>query len=151
MPNASGVIANKRADGKSIQIDGEWYGAFAPAMLAHANVGDSVSFEYAETAGKGAYAGRMFRNIRGVVKVAGGGSAPVGGSMSTPTAQKPGDPPLHTQRCIIRQSAVNAAIAFHSNNPERTIEEVLATAQIIEAYTSGDADVAAVKEEMGVS
>lgn len=149
MPNVSGSITKKREDGKAIQLDsGDWYGAFAPAMLAHVSVGDNVEFEYVEKPGTGAFAGRVFRNIKGVVKKAGGSTSPV--VTSTRTEVKPGDPPLHTQRCIIRQNALSAAVAYHGNGDFVSVSEILNTAAMFESYTSGDADLAAVKAEMGV-
>ena len=166
MFNVGGMVIEKSPDGKKIKLDnGEKYSAFAPAMLMHVNVGDTVSFSYAENPGKGAYEGTVFKNIKGTVSKSGGSpgvssAPPTGGHVpSGPSVAvtKPGDPPIHYQRTIIRQSAIKAAIDIHGTFPSSDEEEfstymtiLLETAQQIEAWTSGDSDMEAVKKELGV-
>jgi hypothetical protein len=55
---------------------------------------------------------------------------------------KKGDIKVHTQRSIVRSHAVTAAIAILDKTSEGcfTWEDVLNTAKVIEAYTSGDMD-----------
>ena len=172
MPTASGTVAVKSRDGKSIKIEDTWYGAFAATSLSHVNMGDSVTFDYTEKV----VGANVYRNIKGAVRVvmasaltgappSTGGtytSAPAsstGTSFTPPT--KAGDIPIHTQRAIIRQSSLASAVnlctkymEIQGKKPllteEMVISTVLSVAKRFEAYASGDADVAEIQEELGI-
>ena len=63
----TGFILDKSPDGKRIKLDdGKWYGAFAPTMIGSFGPGDSVGFDYADSA-KLDSNGNPYRNIKGKV------------------------------------------------------------------------------------
>lgn len=151
MPTISGSVESKSRDGKSIKVQGNWYSCFLPVIIANANVGDLITFEYTEK--PSADGARVYKNIKGVPQINGGASsgpavqqatsnAPQGVSTHRVEAKK-GDIKIHTQRSIVRSHAVTAAIAICNANNSSTefmVDTVLMIAKQIEMYTSGDGD-----------
>jgi len=151
MPTISGSVESKSRDGKSIKVQGNWYSCFLPVIIANANVGDAITFEYTEK--PSADGSRVYKNIKGVPQINGGGGAPSAPAHAHSNGGQPvsnnrieakqGDVKVHTQRSIVRSHAVTAAIAIVSANktPEGfTWEDILNMAKNVEAYTSGDMD-----------
>lgn len=160
--NTSGVITDqvvqsKTKDGKRIKVNEEWYGAFDPAQagLDLVNYGDTVSFTFTvkETPTT------TFRNIKGKVQVSatGGTGATSYGGGSKPAsaaASKAGFPvgARDHSRSIIRQNSITNAVNFYNSwgevevETKKSFEEkaniVVEIAQIFEAYSTGDMDVA---------
>lgn len=144
MPTISGSVESKSRDGKSIKVAGNWYSCFLPVIIANANVGDGITFEYTEK--PSADGSRIYKNIKGVPQINGGSGNPAAPSASQAVSNsrveaKKGDIKLHTQRSIVRSHAVTAAISLCSaNKKEFSVDTVLSIAKQIEAYTSGDGD-----------
>ena len=162
----SGNVQSKSTDGKRIKLDdGNWYGAFAAASLAHIVVGDHVSFNY-DLASRTDSNGNPYRNIKSAVLKAGGSSTPIpSGAVPTTSTNsaiiKVGEPVLSNSRCIIRQNALTNATSLVRASIEKIevgtpwptddsiVAAVLAYAKAFEAYTSGDDDEAQAKKELG--
>jgi hypothetical protein len=159
----SGNVQSKSADGKRIKLDdGNWYGAFAAASLAHVIVGDHVNFNY-DLSAKTDQNGNPYRNIKSAVTKAGGSSTPSvpNTAINNNVVTKVGEPILSNSRCIIRQNALTNATSLVRASIEKIevgaswpdsddiINSVLLFAKAFEAYTSGDDDEAQAKKELG--
>lgn len=150
MTNVQGEVSSKARTGKSIQVNGEWYGVFDASSLDHVNRGDTVTFN-----AKKSKCGR-FNNISGTVSVgSNGASAPSGGSSPTPARSYGGGGrtfpvgALAPERTINRQNALTNAIAYHKDADVDT-NIIINTARIFEAYTTGDLDQQEAEEAMAV-
>lgn len=169
MPICNGIVEGR--EGKSIWINGERYSAYAEASI-HVDMGDEVQFVYVEkpaTTARGTPI--VYKNIRGSVYPKSVRSIEANSSdltsvtpkvdSYTPPVVKPGDPGLHTQRCIIRQNALGAAVAattsfglFNVGEEDKLTKfpdyasRIVEIARIFEAYTSGDSDFAEVMKEL---
>ena len=159
----SGNVQSKSADGKRIKLDdGNWYGAFAAASLAHIIVGDHVNFNY-DLAAKTDQNGNPYRNIKSAVVKAGGSSTPSipNTAINNNAVTKVGEPILSNSRCIIRQNALTNAVSLvraglenigsgvEWPDSDHVVAAVLTYAKAFEAYTSGDDDEAQAKKELG--
>ena len=139
MSMITGEVEAKAKTGKSILVNGVWYGAFASATLDGVNKGDTVSFESVlDKTGK-------YNNIKGTVSK-GAGTA---GAPAADGSLKVLKPSLDRDRCIIRQNALHNSVLYlewseGSVEPDRVIE----TARIFEAYTSGDSDIEVAKKAL---
>ena len=152
MPTISGSVESKSRDGKSIKVQGNWYSCFLPVIIANANVGDAITFEYTEK--PSADGSRVYKNIKGVPQInsngGGGAATPAhahsngGPSVSNNRIEaKQGDVKVHTQRSIVRSHAITAAISIVSANKTEagfTWEDILNMAKKVESFTSGDMD-----------
>lgn len=156
----SGVVESKSNNGKSIKVNGEWFGAFSPATLTFVNRGDEVSFTYAKDKTG------QYNNIKGAVTVG------KGNGLQSQTDQvksdAPAPAPTHRpykggfpvpmddhSRSIIRQNALtNARELFcwaldpngEESNSDENAKRIINIARIFEDYTSGDYDLRAAKE-----
>lgn len=147
-----GIIQAMSGDGKRFKLDdGEWYGCMFESAMCGAKRGDTVEFEYQQVT-KGT---RTYNNVRGSVSVliTGAAAAAPLGAGGVPVATGPGpgylEPQISRQRSIIRQNAVTSAIAYLVAQGEPfTMEQVMEVARSIEYYTSGDADILAVEQEL---
>lgn len=142
----TGEVEAKAKTGKSIMVNGVWYSAYSSATLDGVSKGDTVSFEEQV---KGS-----FHNIKGKVSV---GGSPVEGCTATGATvpAKVGLPiKLDRERSIIRQNALTNAreyviYAKRANdnfNVDIDTPLIIEIAREFEAYTSGDADIAAAKK-----
>lgn len=170
--HVTGFIQDKSPDGKRIKMDdGKWYGAFTSTMIGTCGPGDSVSFDYKDSA-KLDQNGNPYRNIVGKVFPTTGVAArpaPMGAPTTTPMPariEKVGEPILSNSRCIIRQNALTNAVNYHKalmefcmddpmkeeakKHPERIVESILKAAELFEDYTSGDKDEEEAKRELGL-
>lgn len=162
----SGIIEEKTVNGKSIKVNGEWYGAFAAPMIGTYGPGDSVIFSVKD--GKiNPNTGRPYQNIQGKVNSA--GSIPPSASTAVSAGTRPavtdiGRPILNKDRLILRQNAASTAAKIvhdywglvdlgNKENTDLTSDDyttiVLAIAKKIEAYTSGDADMEEAEAVLG--
>lgn len=149
----SGTVKAVARNGKGIMLeqrDGEWFNAYSPAQIDQSVVmrGAQVSFKYEEKVS----GGREYLNIRGSVKVDNPGT---GASLEArshevePRAIEFGKTTLHRDRSIARQNACNVIVNLIGPISPLTEEDIIknahlvvAGAQIIEAYTTGDLDKA---------
>lgn len=149
----NGVVTSKARTGKSIQVNGNWYGAYSPETLNAVNRGDTVAFQ-----SKKSKCGR-FNNISGAVTVSGEDAAPAAQSSAPAPQRQYGNQgrtfpvgALAPERTINRQNALTNAVAFTKDNVEISPQEVIDIARLFEAYTTGDIDQAeaeAALAEMG--
>lgn len=143
----NGEVSSKARTGKSIQVNGDWYGCFDPVDLNHVNRGDTVTLNW-----KPSKCGR-FKNIVGKPKVGGGAAAPAapasGGQANNGGGYRPQGrtfpvAPLAPERTINRQNALTNAVAYftgvYEGDGKISAEDVVRTARIFEAYTCGDVD-----------
>jgi len=144
----------EKRDGKAIWVNGERYSAFAETQV-HVGPGDYVDFEYTEKNSVSARTGApvVYKNIKGNVYAAGTapkampmtGANPMPYVPSAAVTAKVGIPILDTQRLILRQNALTAAVHFWNANAARGAEgtpaDVIAIAKQFEDYTSGDGDL----------
>jgi hypothetical protein len=155
----------EKRDGKAIWVNGERYSAFAETQV-HVGPGDYVDFEYTEKNSVSARTGApvVYKNIKGNVYAAGStptvasaprptGASPMPYVPSAATTAKVGIPILDTQRLILRQNALTAAVNYVNgqitaigNSGEVpvigiTVDSVLKVAKQFEDYTSGDGDL----------
>lgn len=154
MNSLTGVVDSKSANGKSIKINGDWFGAFSPSTLSGVNVGDTVQFNWdLDKTGR-------YKNIKGAVNV---------GGKTVPTAPVSGDAPVASPavrrgfpvditdhaRSIIRQNALtNARELFcwaldpheEDSDSEKDAKRIISIARIFEDYTSGEGDLKAAEQ-----
>jgi hypothetical protein len=144
----TGVVSRVGSRGTSFQLDGasDWYSAFNPEQLSGTSEGDNVSFTYAEKADKHD-ATKIYKNIRGNVTVVAKSPDPQPTKVALKASAKRGEPVLTRERLILRQNALTNAVSFCKS--ESTLEDVLRTASIFEAYTSGDGDVPQAADSTG--
>lgn len=162
MATKTGTIESIARTGKSIKVDGAWYGAFAKTQLGSAGVGDNVTFTYTSVEKDGT----TYNNIKGNVTVAAGGAAP---SPAAPKSAAPASfgrssltfpvPPLDGQRVIVRQNALahatkllvdgyNCKEAITDGDDSELCNRIIAAARTFEAYICGDLDIEeAMKED----
>ena len=139
MSMITGEVEAKAKTGKSILVNGVWYGAFASATLDGVNKGDTVSFESVlDKTGK-------YNNIKGTVSK-GAGTSGVPAPDGTIKILKPS---LDRDRCIIRQNALHNSVLFCSSEEENVVPtRIIEVARIFEAYTSGDSDIEVAKKAL---
>lgn len=123
--------------------DGKWYSTkmeWAPKFELHK--GDVISFDAGPT-------GKYLQKVKKT------GSAPIGGGSSNGPSAAPQKAvqgrtfpvgALAPERTINRQNALTNAVAYCSD--ETSPEDVVATARIFEAYTTGDLDAIEAEEAM---
>jgi hypothetical protein len=154
----------EKRDGKAIWVNGERYSAFAETQV-HVNTGDYVDFEYTEKNSVSARTGApvVYKNIKGNIYPRGGvptspptptGASPMPYVPPMPTsASKIGVPILDTQRLILRQNALTAAVNFANiRYPECDSSFIVTIAKQFEDYTSGDGDLKEAEESLkGIS
>jgi hypothetical protein len=147
----------EKRDGKAIWVNGERYSAFAETQV-HVGPGDYVDFEYTEKNSVSARTGApvVYKNIKGNVYAA--GFTPTVASAPRPTGASPmpyvpaaaaaatakvGIPILDTQRLILRQNALTAAVNYANVNCGTgvPVETIISIAKQFEDYTSGDGDL----------
>jgi hypothetical protein len=145
----------EKRDGKAIWVNGERYSAFAETQV-HVGPGDYVDFEYTEKNSVSARTGApvVYKNIKGNVYAA--GYTPTVASVPRPTGASPmpyvpsaaatakvGIPILDTQRLILRQNALTAAVNYVNGSTPTgaSVEHVISIAKQFEDYTSGDGDL----------
>ena len=154
------VVGSVRKDGTAFKLeDGTWYsGNKKGVSFAYLNRGDVVSFEFNRNGD--------FKNVQSPrVDVDGSSSgAPTSGGGSR-QASPSGFPvaKTHGGRAINRQNALGHAVhsmvqryteaAIHKMSREEYVADVIATARLFEAYTTGDieADAAAKLMEEGAA
>ena len=160
MSYITGVVESVARTGKSIKVQGEWYGAFAASSLNGCKAGDNVSFAWAPSKDG------QYKNIKGSVNVSGGGAAtPAPAEPSAPRGASSGGsygrssitfplPPLDGQRVIVRQNALGHATKLvvetgghASKNKQDLAQEIIDLARLFEAYVAGDLDVALAEGE----
>lgn len=161
-----GRVIEFRKDGKGIKLDttGEMYSVFNPQMLNGINTGDVVEFDFKEGKTINNMTGRPYLNITGKVTnlssnvVTTQPVSPYPTTIAVPqyakVPEKVGEPVLSTSRCIIRQNALTAAVNFclgtvPMQSDITSVKQVIEVAREFEAYTSGDADLEEVKQELG--
>jgi hypothetical protein len=145
--------------GIKIKVNGTSYSAFDTSKV-RVSPGDYVDFEFTEKPGTNKMTGApvTYRNIKGsVMGVPQGGSAPVpptSGPMRGTVGgyvkeEKPGTPILDTQRLILRQNALTAAVNYcNGHKTAASVLDVIEIAKIFEAYTSGDDDLKEVQNSL---
>lgn len=133
----SGVVEVVTRDGKSIKVNGEFYGAYRANELEHVSKGDHVEFDY-KVNGK-------WRNIWGKVQV-----QEVPESSTPQPAAKPAAVPKETlalskDRIIVRQNAtsnasriVSAFVAAGKLETKLAAAATLKLAAKFESYCMGD-------------
>lgn len=129
--------------------EGEWFnlGFSKPTF----GVGDEIEFDYTPDA----YGNKVDDKSINVLKSGAGTPAPTTREVSKMSAPTSGGfkqrtfpvGPMDADRAIIRQNAVTNANSFLSYNGKGgkhgyTVEDLIETARKIEAYTTGDLDVA---------
>jgi hypothetical protein len=160
----TGTIESVAKTGKSIKIEGQWYGAFAKSQLGSAGIGDTVSFTYVSVEKDGT----TFHNIKGNVTLKGaseGGTAtPAAGEPSVTRSAAPAASygrssisfplaPLDGQRVIVRQNAlghatklwVDGKYAEHTD-PTDSATAIIELARKFESYVAGDLDMEEAKK-----
>jgi hypothetical protein len=153
----------EKRDGKAIWVNGERYSAFAETQV-HVGPGDYVDFEYTEKNSVSARTGApvVYKNIKGNVYAAGAapkappmtGASPMPYVPSAAATAKVGIPILDTQRLILRQNALTAAVNYVNGSAvfEASVETVISIAKQFEDYTSGDGDLKEAEESLkGIS
>lgn len=154
METINGVVESVSRTGKQIKVNGEWYGAFAPASLNGAAAGSTVRFTSVKSKDG------QYNNIKGSVTVVGGGAAtPAAGEGSAPRSAAPAAsygrssiafplPPLDGQRVIVRQNALGHATklvveaGYHSGEDSNASADlIIELARKFEAYVAGDLDL----------
>lgn len=158
MSYITGVVESVARTGKSIKVQGEWYGAFAASSLNGCKAGDNVSFAWAPSKDG------QYKNIKGSVNVTGGGAAtPAPAEPSAPRSAPSGGsygrsiafplPPLDGQRVIVRQNALGHATKVVMDQPWLTAatdnelaDRIINLARQFEAYVAGDLDLELAKE-----
>jgi hypothetical protein len=155
---ATGIIVSKRD--KFITLDDErFFSAWTPSV-AYSDVseGDVVKFAYVDKES----GGKTYHNIKGKVELLEAGAGPRvppadastgGGAQGAARAahDKPGNPPIHTQRSICRAVALKAAVDYLTPAVEHEVKvaaspavepsDVIDVAKVFEAYLTGDSDV----------
>lgn len=134
-----GTVSKAARNGRAFEIDGEWYSIFKTAQLKGqtVEVGDYIKFEY-ETVEKG---GQTFHNIKGDVDVTSGAKSR-GSSRSSskeePEGQEVRRGPSDRDVMIVRQNSLSHATALvtagNMGSLEDAVEDVIATARLLEAY-----------------
>lgn len=144
MQQVKGTIGSMRKDRKGIQVDGQWYAAFASSQLKDVEWKDEVEF----TVDVKEKNGSTYYNIKGDVKKVGGGSS------STPTmpSSSPAvmaaaaiwpQPVDARGRQIIRQNSVTNAVNYAKTFMAADAcspYEVVSVARVFEAYCTGEMD-----------
>jgi hypothetical protein len=161
----TGTIESVAKTGKSVKIEGQWYGAFAKSQLSSAGVGDTIAFTYVSVEKEGT----TFHNIKGNVTLkegAGGGAAtPAAGEPSAPRAAAPAASygrssisfplaPLDGQRVIVRQNALGHAtkliVDAYPKDPDADVsvlaDTIISIARKFESYVAGDLDMEEAKK-----
>jgi hypothetical protein len=161
----TGTIESVAKTGKSIKIEGQWYGAFAKSQLGSAGIGDTVSFTYVSVEKDGT----TFHNIKGNVTLKGaseGGTAtPAAGEPSVTRSAAPAASygrssisfplaPLDGQRVIVRQNALGHAtkliVEAYPQDPDfdATVlaDRIIEIARKFESYVAGDLDMEEAKK-----
>lgn len=109
MEMVKGVVESKARNGSSIKVDGEWYGTYKGKGLESVNWKDTVEFLYEmDKSGK-------YRNIKGAVKVLGGGAPSSGGGVSAPS-NGGGYNNLGVELGHASKLAMDLAICIHGGN-----------------------------------
>lgn len=153
MATKTGTIESIARTGKSIKVDGAWYGAFAKTQLGSAGVGDNVTFTYTSVEKDGT----TYNNIKGNVTVDGApksaapAPAAAGGYTPRPAGGVREFPvgPTSPERVIIRQNALSHATRmvmegkfYNEDSAEHTSQLIVDMAREFEAYVTGDLDKA---------
>jgi len=155
-----GVVNNKanKFDKYAIVVDGGtglgelWYSSKFEIMC---QIGDLVEFDSGPEGKKWCSKLKVLSsgnpvkdkegNVRAPSEVSHSGGAPAaraGGS----SGKVFGEPKMDRQRMIVRQNALTNAVAFHNGQTAVEAHEIISTAKIFEAYTTGDTDYKALKE-----
>lgn len=152
----TGTIRSMARSGKAFSLEGDgdtWYSVFDPSQMNGATRGATVEFTYASKSS----GGRVYNNIKGQVKVLNPGFGDAGdsnnsGAVSASAGNTFGQMTLSRDRCIARQNACNVMANVLAANlyPDHLDEVgaaavaklVVAGAQVIEEYTTGDLDKA---------
>ena len=135
----TGLVEAKKGDGKAILIDGDWYSSYMGIGLRKVDRGDKVTIIW-----KHDKTGR-WKNIQGDATILEKGeevmeTATAPSEVSAPRVTKVGAIILDRERAIIRQNALTNAVKWCDSGAGITIDVVISTAKVFEAYTSGDAD-----------
>lgn len=150
MAKVSGVVeAISTKFGKfGVLIDGKWYNTKPEWLDVQPNKGDSVEFD---DGGKNYLKG---------LRIVGGGSGSAPAASSAPARSSGGRTfpiaPDAPERTINRQNALTNAVNYYNHTGrvgDVSPEDVVETARIFEAYTTGDLDAEEAKkavEEMGL-
>jgi hypothetical protein len=154
----TGTIRSMARSGKAFSLEGDgdtWYSVFDPSQMNGATRGATVEFTYASKSS----GGRVYNNIKGQDKVLNPGFGDAGdsnnsGAVSASAGNTFGQMTLSRDRCIARQNACNVmanVLAANLNLDPESLDEVgaaaaaklvVAGAQVIEEYTTGDLDKA---------
>jgi hypothetical protein len=160
----TGTIESVAKTGKSVKIEGQWYGAFAKSQLGSAGVGDTIAFTYVSVEKDGT----TFHNIKGNVTLKGasegGAATPATGEPSAPRAAAPASSygrssisfplaPLDGQRVIVRQNALGHATKLwvdgkyteHMDSND-SAAAIISLARVFESYVAGDLDMEEAKK-----
>ena len=157
-----GVVNNKanKFDKHAIVVDGGtglgelWYSS---KFEINCQIGDLVEFDSGPEGKKWCSklkvlsSGNPVKDKEGNVRAASEVNHSSGGITTTSTnggsgGKGFGEPKMDRQRMIVRQNALTNAVAFHQSCGDLSTEEVISTAKLFEAYTTGDADFRAMKE-----
>lgn len=165
MTTKTGIVESVARTGKSIKVDGQWYGAFAKSQIGDAKLGDNVSFAFTSVVKDG----NTYNNIKGNVSVSGGGGGSPTSEASAPRSAAPASfggrssitfplAPLDGQRVIVRQNALSHATKvymdgdYHNVSPsgrtdcELVADDIILLARKFEAYVAGDLDLEEAKK-----
>ncbi len=160
----TGTIESVAKTGKSVKIEGQWYGAFAKSQLGSAGVGDTIAFTYVSVEKDGT----TFHNIKGNVTLKEGGGSmtatPAAGEPSAPRSAAPAASygrssisfplaPLDGQRVIVRQNALGHATKLwvdgkYAEHVEAAYSAtaIIELARKFESYVAGDLDMEEAKK-----
>ena len=157
-----GIVNNKanKFDKHAIVVDGGtglgelWYSS---KFEINCQIGDMVEFDSGPEGKKWCSklkvlsSGNPVKDKEGNVRAASEVNHSSGGGTTTSTnggsgGKGFGEPKMDRQRMIVRQNALTNAVAFHQSSADLSTEEVISTAKLFEACTTGDADFRALKE-----
>ena len=157
-----GVVNNKanKFDKHAIVVDGGtglgelWYSS---KFEINCQIGDLVEFDSGPEGKKWCSklkvlsSGNPVKDKEGNVRAASEVNHSSGGITTTSTnggsgGKGFGEPKMDRQRMIVRQNALTNAVAFHNGQTAVEAHEIITTAKIFEAYTTGDTDYKALKE-----
>lgn len=143
MQQVKGKVQSMRKDRKGIQVNDQWYSAFASSQLKGVEWKDDVEFMVATTEKNG----NTYYNIKGDVKKVGGDTTAPAMPSSNPAvvaAAAAWPQPVDARsRTIIRQNSMGNAVAYAAKfmaDGGASPEDVVAVARVFEAYCTGEAD-----------
>jgi hypothetical protein len=142
MQTVTGKVESMRQDRKGIKVNGEWYAAFASSQLKGIEWKDEVTFQVATTEKNG----KTYKNIKGDVEKAGGGSSTTAPSASPAVMAAAAvwpQPVDARSRSIIRQNSMSNAVKYAAafmQDGGASPDDVVAVARVFEAYCTGESD-----------